>query len=79
MFNRRIQHNKQELTLFKGRHQYNKVLKEMNEAPKEYETIKLLVEEKNNSITNIQPNNVNKQFKNNNNINNLKSHNKLKK
>ena len=76
MLNRRIQYNKQELTLFKGRNQYDKVMKEMNEAPREYETIKLLVEEKNNTITSIQPNNVNKQSKNNN---NLKSHNKLKK
>ena len=45
MFNRRIQHNKQELLLFKGRNDYNKVMKEINEAPKEYEAIKLLVEE----------------------------------
>ena len=77
MLNRRTQHNnKQELTLFKGSNQYDKVMKEMNEAPREYETIKLLVEEKNNTIESIQTNNANKQSKNNN---NLKSHNKLKK
>ena len=41
MFNRRIQQNNQQnLTLFKGRNAYNKVIKEMNESPKEYETIK---------------------------------------
>ena len=33
--------------------------------PKEYETIKALVEEKNNNITNVQNNNFNKQSKNN--------------
>ena len=54
MLNRKIQYNKQDLTLFKGRNQYDKVMKEMNEAPKEYETIKALVEEKNNNITNVQ-------------------------
>ena len=48
MFNRKIQHNKQKLTLFKGKNNYNKVIKEMNETPKKYETIKLLVEENNN-------------------------------
>lgn len=77
MLNRKIQHNKQELTLFKGRNQYDKVIKEMNEAPKEYEAIKALVEEKNNSLTNNSiTSNVNKQS--NNDIQ-IKSHNKLKK
>ena len=71
MLNRRIQHNKQELTLFKGRNQYDKVLKEMNEPPKEYEAIKALVEEKDNTSTN---NNI----KSKNNIQ-MKSHNKIKK
>ena len=71
MLNRRIQHNKQELTLFKGRNQYDKVLKEMNEPPKEYEAIKALVEEKDNTLTN---NNI----KSKNNIQ-MKSHNKIKK
>ena len=75
MFNRKMQHNKQELLLFKGKNDYNKVMKEMNEPPKEYEAIKLLVEE-NNNITNIQQNNINKKSKNNI---NLKSHNKIKK
>ena len=72
MFNRRIQHNKQELLLFKGRNDYNKVMKEMNEAPKEYEAIKLLVEEQNNNITNIQQKNIAKKTKNNIQIKNHK-------
>ena len=76
MLNRKIQYNKQDLTLFKGRNQYDKVMKEMNEAPKEYETIKALVEEKNNNITNVQNNYFNKQSKNNI---QMKSHNKIKK
>ena len=76
MINRRIQqNNNQSLTLFKGKNDYNKVMKEMNEPPKEYETIKLLVEEKNNTITNLE-NNINKKSKNNL---QMKSHNKLKK
>ena len=76
MLNRRIQHNKQYLTLFKGRNQYDKVMKEMNEPPKEYEAIKLLVEEKNNTLTHVQNINSNKQSKNNI---QMKSHNKFKK
>ena len=76
MLNRKIQYNKQDLTLFKGRNQYNKVMKEMNEPPKEYETIKALVEEKNKDLTNVQNNNFNKQSKNNI---QMKSHNKIKK
>ena len=76
MFNRKIQHNKQELTLFKGKNDYNKVMKEMNNPPKEYEAIKSLVEESNNNITNIQQNNINKKSKNNI---QMKNHNKLKK
>ena len=55
---------KTELTLFNAKNNYNKVMKEMNEAPKEYEAIKALVEEKNNSITQIE-NNINKKSKNN--------------
>ena len=76
MLNRKIQYNKQDLTLFKGRNQYNKVMKEMNEPPKEYEAIKALVEEKNNSLTHVQNNNFNKQSKNNI---QMKLHNKIKK
>ena len=48
--------------LFKGKNDYYKVLREMNELPKEYEAIKLLVEERNNTITNIE-NNINKKQK----------------
>lgn len=59
MFYRRIQHNnKQALTLSKGRNQYDKVMKEMNEPPKDYEHVKLLVEEKNNNVTK----NINMKF-----------------
>ena len=76
MFNRKIQqNNNQSLTLFKGKNDYNKVMKEMNEPPKEYETIKTLVEQNNNSISNLK-NNINKKSKNNL---QMKSHNKLKK
>ena len=65
---------KQNLTLFKGRNDYNKVMKEMNEAPKEYEAIKALVEESNNSITKVE-NSINKKSKNNL---QMMSHNKIK-
>ena len=59
MFNRKIQqNNKQDLTLYKFKSNYDKVVKEMKEAPKEYEAIKALVEEKNNSITKLE-NNIN--------------------
>ena len=76
MFNRKIQqNNKQDLTLYKFKSNYDKVVKEMNEPPKEYETIKALIEEKNNSITKLE-NNINKKSKNNLQI---QSHNKLKK
>ena len=76
MFNLRIQqNNKDTLTLFKGKNGYDKITRSMNEAPKVYEAIKLLVEE-NNNITNIQQNNINKKSKNNI---NLKSHNKIRK
>ena len=65
MFSRKIQqNNKQDLTLFKGKNDYNKVMKEMNEPPKEYETIKALVEQKNNSIINLE-NNIYKKSENN--------------
>ena len=87
MFNRKIQqNNKQDLTLFKGRNDYNKVVKQMNEPPKDYEHIKLLVEDasadasrsirdKKNTITNLE-NNINIKSKNNIQI---KSHKKLSK
>ena len=65
MFNRKIQqNNNQSLTLFKGKNSYSKVMKEMNEPPKEYETIKALVETQNNSLVNVE-NNINKKSKNN--------------
>ena len=76
MFNRKTPTPKKtDMTLFKGRNDYNKVMKEMNEPPKDYEHIKLLVEEKNNTITNLE-NNINIKSKNNIQI---KSHKKLSK
>ena len=63
MYNYKTPTTKQkDLTLFKGRNDYNKVMKEMNEPPKEYEAIKALVEERDNTITNIE-NNINKKTK----------------
>ena len=76
MFNRKIQqNNKQDMTLYKFKSNYDKIMKEMQEAPKEYDTIKELIESKNNSITKLE-NNINKKSKNNLQI---QSHNKLKK
>ena len=86
MFNRKTPTPKKtDMTLFKGRNDYNKVMKEMNEPPKDYEHIKLLVEDastdasrsirdKKNTITNLE-NNINIKSKNNIQI---KSHKKLK-
>ena len=76
MLNRKIQHNKQDVTLFKGRNQYNKVVKEMSKPPSDYEAIKTLVESSNNSITNVQQNSINIKSKH---MVEKKSHNKLKK
>ena len=87
MFNRKTPTPKKtDMTLFKGRNDYNKVMKEMNEPPKDYEHIKLLVEDasadasrsirdKKNTITNLE-NNINIKSKNNIQI---KSHKKLSK
>ena len=63
------------LTLTNIKSSYDKIQKEMNKPPSEYEAIKTLVESNNNSITNVQ-NNINKKSKN---IVEMKSHNKLKK
>ena len=76
MFNRKIQqNNKQDMTLYKFKSNYDKVVKEMQEAPKDYDTIKELIESKNNSITKLE-NNINKKSKNDLQI---QSHHKLKK
>ena len=57
MFNRKIQqNNKQDLTLYKFKSNYDKVVKDMQEAPKDYDTIKELIESKNNSITKLENN-----------------------
>ena len=68
-----VYQNKALLTKFKS--SYDKLEREMNKPPSDYESIKTLVEEKNNSIANIQQKNIN--IKSGNNIN-LKSHNKIK-
>ena len=62
MFSRKITYNKpynqKNLILTKGKSSYDKLEKEMNKPPSEYDEIKQLVESQNNSITNIQ-NNIN--------------------
>ena len=63
------------LTLTNIKSSYDKLQKEMNKPPSDYETIKTLMENQNNSITHVQ-NNINKKSKN---IVEMKSHNKLKK
>ena len=68
-----VYQNKALLTKFKS--SYDKLEREMNKPPSDYESIKTLVEEKNNSIANIQQKNIN--IKSGNNIN-LKSHNRIK-
>ena len=79
-----VYQNKALLTKFKS--SYDKLEREMNKPPSDYESIKTLVEETprqrlasfatNNSIANIQQKNIN--IKSGNNIN-LKSHNRIKK
>lgn len=68
MFHRKITYNKpmnkQDMTLSKIRSSYDKLEKEMNKPPSDYEAIKELVENKNNSITNIEQKTINKKSKN---------------
>ena len=56
--------NKQDMTLSKIRSSYDKLEKEMNKPPSDYEAIKQLVEEKNNSITNIEQKYIKRSKKN---------------
>ena len=63
------------LTLTNIKSSYDKLQKEMSKPPSDYETIKTLMENQNNSITHVQ-NNINKKSKN---IVEMKSHNKSKK
>ena len=55
-------HQTKSIPLTKGQSNYNKLQKEMNEAPKEYNAIKSLIESNENSIeqitTNIQSKNI---------------------
>ena len=46
-------HQPKPITLTKGQSSYNKLQKEMNEAPKEYNAIKSLVESNENNIEKI--------------------------
>jgi predicted nucleic acid-binding Zn-ribbon protein len=50
------------ILLTKGQTNYNKLQKEMNEAPKEYNAIKSLIENNENSIEKIS-NNIQSKFK----------------
>ena len=70
MFNNKITYNKpypfqQSITLTKLKGSYDKLEKEMQKPPSDYEGIKQLIENHNNSITNLQ-NNIN--IKSNKNI-----------
>ena len=48
------------IPLNKNKSDYKTIEKEMQEAPKDYDTIKMLIETENNNITKIQNKNVNK-------------------
>ena len=74
MFNHKITYNKpypfqQSITLTKLKGSYDKLEKEMQKPPSDYDGIKQLIESQNNSITNY--------IKSKNNID-LKSHKKIK-
>ena len=60
MFNRNNKSNKQTKPLFQMKTSYDKVAKSMNEKPKDYDTIKDLVENKNENILDL---NINKNSK----------------
>ena len=78
MFNHKITYNKpypfqQSITLTKLKGSYDKLEKEMQKPPSDYNGIKQLIESQNNSITNLQNNNI----KSKNNID-ITSHKKIK-
>ena len=73
MFNRNNKNNKQTKPLFQMKTSYDKVAKVMTETPKDYDTIKNLIEDKKENILDL---NINKNSKN---INLTKSKNKNKK
>ena len=67
MFNNKITYNKpysfqKSITLNKIKTSYDKLEKEMQKPPSDYDSIKTLIETQNNNITNIQ-NNINKKSK----------------
>ena len=83
MFNNKITYNKpypfqKNITLTKLKGSYDKLEKEMNKPLSEYEEIKSLIETQNNSITNIQQNNINKKTNKNPSLQSHKK-NKMKK
>ena len=84
MFNNKITYNKpypfqKNITLTKLKSGYDKLEKEMQKPLSEYEEIKQLIEQQNNSITNLQQNNINKKSNKNPSIQNHKKNNKMKK
>ena len=72
MFNRNNKHNKQTKPLFQMKTSFDKVAKAMTEPPKDYDTIKNLIEDKKENILDLN-------IKNSKNINLTKSKNKNKK
>ena len=77
MFHNKITYNKpypfqQSITLTKLKGSYDKLQKEMNKPATDYDSIKTLIEEKNNNIANLQNNNI----KSKNNIE-MKTHRKV--
>ena len=79
MFNNKITYNKpypfqKNVTLTKFKTSYDKLEKEMTKPLSEYDEIKTLIENQNNSITNLQNNNI----KSKNNLD-IKSHRKVNK
>ena len=83
MFNKKITYNKpypfqKNIPLTKFRTSYDKLEKEMTKPPSDYDSIKTLIGEKTNHITNVQ-NNINKKSKNNLSIqSHSKNNNKIK-
>ena len=78
MFNNKITYNKpypfqQSITLTKLKGSYDKLEKEMTKPATDYDSIKTLIEEKNNNIANLQNNN---NIKSKNNLE-MKTHRKV--
>lgn len=69
---------KSNITLTKFKSSYDKLEKEMNKPPSDYDGIKELIELQNNHITNVQ-NNINKKSKINVQMTNHNKNNRMKK